>query len=168
MTKKFNLNSSKNARVLVVAIIFAGLSYAVWTASFRMRRRFSSSGNQYALPNGYDIFELTSHNSQVGAPDIARASQKGWCRPTNPIDGVQLLDVENEIVFGIATKPRGELDKAFMGCPGYFWINTRTHESHVGMDLESWLAELKSRFGIEDAKSKLDSVRVLPYLRKNF
>jgi hypothetical protein len=167
-TTQISTMNRRKFRWLIVAIIIVVVLYVLWISTFRVRRMFAYSGHEYVLPNGYSIFELSTKNSQIGAPGGAIAIQKGWCRATNPIDGVELLAIDADIVFGIATKPQGDADKTYLGCPGYFWIDTRTHESQVGMSLESWLVQLRSRFGIEDAESKLDTVRILPYLRKNF
>jgi len=90
------------------------------------------------LPGGYTLIRV-----YAGAVLINHPAKTEWIKAN--IDGYKVL---NELVVGhviIAEhSPEREMSK-----PGYFILNTKTHEMKQGLDKKAWLGSLQA-LGITD------------------
>lgn len=93
------------------------------------------------LPNNYELIRVYAGAVLIGAPE-------GGVRIEANIDGYKVL---NELVVGHVTVAEHSPEKE-MSKPGYFIVNTKTHETKQGLDKKTWLDALQAQ-GISNEPS---------------
>lgn len=86
------------------------------------------------LPNNYELIRVYAGAVLIGAPE-------GGVRIEANIDGYKVL---GDLVVGHVTVAEQSPEKE-MSKPGYFIVNTKTHEVKQGLDKKAWLDALKAQ-----------------------
>lgn len=84
------------------------------------------------LPNNYQLVSVYAGAVLIGAPE-------GGTRIEANIDGYKVL---GDLVVGHVTAAEHSPEKE-MSKPGYFILNTKTHEAEQGLDKKAWLNALQ-------------------------